>query len=365
MDEKDLQYLKQKWGKSPISHLANKYNMSQIELISTLRKHNIVTDIQPIELQYISENIDTMPASEIQNALSLSGSQFSQILEKNLGKKRRNSVTDLSDDVVGKRTRWLIEEKLQWPIDDDLPREITEEIFTGNDLYDCIKFARSAKKKDPHYKYFPAVAYLICKAYPNTFRPFQFRHNKDKTYFKGKGGRKNLITAAKWILEVKMGYKPEFLAASSQNRYFLKSRDLSFYGIAPTQFKTQFDTHKEFVTAILKSYQEYQANSKNVRANTSQLRQTLIKAGRILEGCECLDCNFSEFEVDIHHIIPVAEASQFKFDINQAENLVILCPNHHRIAHSFNRQELDLKKPETWLDKVLTYIAEQENNSKA
>ena len=239
MDEKNLQFIECNWKIVPLPVLAEKFSMTTLELTSLLRRKGIVTEIQPSELEYISENIDRMPASEIQKELSLTESQFSQIVEKVLGKKRRKSLAEISLSEATEKTRWLIEEKLHFDVDDFLLRELANKHFVDNDLYDCIRFAETEKKKDFLYKHFTATAFLVCKAYPYKFQPFQFKHAKTNEYFRG-GGRKNLIKAARWVIEEKMGYRPESLPVIGKNKYFLRSADLQFFGIGRHQFRNTF-----------------------------------------------------------------------------------------------------------------------------
>lgn len=361
MNEKDLQYLERNWQIVPLPVLAEKFLMSPLELTSLLRQKGIVTEIQPFELEYIIENIDRMPASQIQARLALNKSQFSQIVEKVLGKRRRKSLSDMSLYETTAKTKWLVEEKLNLPVDDFLPRNIANKHFVENDLYDCVRFAENAKKKDALYKHFPAVAFLVCHAYPHRFRPFQFRHAKDNDYFKGLRGQKNLINAARWVIEKKMGHKPELLPIICRSKYFLRSKDLQFFGIGSNWFRHHFSSYDEFIAEILKEYQVVQTNSKG---KTRELRESLTKAGRPPENCEVPECYYDdEFGLDIHHIVPASASKQVRFDINSPDNIVSLCPNHHRIAAEFDWRDLDLKKPGTWIKAILEFITDRESGS--
>ena len=362
MDEKDLQFIEHKWRTVPLSVLAKKFAMPLLELTSLLRRKGIVTDIQPNELEYISENIDRMPASEIRDKLSLTESQFSQIVEKVLGKKRRKSLAEISLSEVTEKTRWLIEEKFYFDVDNFLPRELTNKHFVDNDLYDCIRFAETEKKNDSRYKHFTAVAFLVCQAYPHTFQPFQFRHSKTNEYFTGSSGRKNLINAARWVIEKKMGHRPESLPVISRSKYFLRSKDLQFFGIGSHQFKTHFSTRDEFVSAILK---EYRLVLNKSQGGTTELRKILAESDRCPEKCEVTGCYYDDaFGVDIHHIVPRAASNQEKIDINCIENLIVLCPNHHRIAEKFDwKNNLNLTDCRTWMEAVLRFISEKEKIS--
>lgn len=364
IDEKGLQYIEHNWKKVPLPILAEKFSMTVLELTSLLRQKGIVTDIQPWELEYINENIDRTPASEIEKELSLTHNQLSLILYNVLGKKRRKSANEMSLTDATSRTKWLIEEKLHFDVDDFLPRNIQRMHFLDNDLYDCLRFAETEKKKDSIYKNFTAIAFLVCQTYPHKFRPFQFSGSKTNEYFRGSGGRKNLINAARWVIEKKMEHKPELLAEISKNKYFLRSKDLQFFGIGSHWFRIHFSSRDKFVSAILKEYQIFMNKSKS--GTTRKLREILTESGRHLEKCEVPGCYFDdEFGVDIHHIVPRSASNQVRININCIENLVVLCPNHHRIAEKFDWQnKLNLRNCPTWMGTILRFISEKEEISK-
>ena len=173
---------------------------------------------------------------------------------------------------------------------------------------------------------------------------------------------KNLINAARWVIEKKMGHRPESLPVISRSKYFLRSRDLQFFGIGSHQFKTHFSSRDEFVSAILK---EYQVVLNKSRAGTTELRKILTESDRRPEKCEVTGCYYDdEFGVDIHHIVPRAASNQVKININCSENLIVLCPNHHRIAGKFDwKKNLNLRNCKTWIETILRFIGEKEKTS--
>ena len=48
-----------------------------------------------------------------------------------------------------------------------------------------------------------------------------------------------------------------------------------------------------------------------------------------LSHLSCQICGWNEASRDLHHIIPVAQGGK-----NEENNLITLCPNHHRMVHS-------------------------------
>lgn len=48
---------------------------------------------------------------------------------------------------------------------------------------------------------------------------------------------------------------------------------------------------------------------------------------KLLDNSACQICSWNETTCDIHHILPVSKGGK-----NVVENLIVLCPNHHRLA---------------------------------
>ncbi len=82
----------------------------------------------------------------------------------------------------------------------------------------------------------------------------------------------------------------------------------------------------------------------------SERKQRVYNRGIIenlkkLYGNRCQICNFSSKEfgasiVEAHHILPFSDSQN-----NDSDNIIILCPNHHRLIHQahpeFNREQLE------------------------
>lgn len=50
---------------------------------------------------------------------------------------------------------------------------------------------------------------------------------------------------------------------------------------------------------------------------------------RILKHLSCEICGWNEAPRDLHHIIPVSDGGK-----NKLNNVIIVCPNHHRMFHN-------------------------------
>lgn len=352
MDKKYSEYIINNWDKLPLSRLTNKLSLKPIEITSFLREKGIIEDAHPHEIIYILENHGKMPTGEIRKNLSMSDNQLYLILKKH-GKTARVSRDNMDLKEAKAKTKWLIEEKLHFEIDDELPRNINNKHFTKNDLYDCIRFAQIEKEKDPLYKNFTVVAFLICQTYPQEFRPFQFKHSKTNKYFKGDNGKGNLINAIKWVIEKKLGYEPKLLSVIADSKYFLTTDELAYYGISAHYIKNHFSSHDKLISAILN---EYDVAIKKSKLSTKELREILSQANRNTHSCQIPKCSFRGTP-DIHHIVPFKSKNETKTDINCSKNLVVLCPNHHRIAEKFKwENNLNLENPDTWINSCLHFI---------
>lgn len=357
LTDQDFEYLERNWKRFPFKTLASKYQLSEIELLKTLRQRGIITDIQPVELQYIKENIRSMPADVIQSNLGLTSTQFSQICQKVLKIKRVKSLEEWTIKEVIQKTKWLIEEKLRMEVDDFLPRKITNTHFVKNDLYGCIKFALHHKKKDEYYQNFSAVAFLVCHTYPDMYRPFQFRHSKTNKYFCGRGGRKNLINGVRWVLERKLGLKPENFEILKSSKYFLRTTDLQFYGVGPHWYIEHFANKQELINELAKIYVTEEDSSPG---HSKHLRQQLISANIPTDKCYIRNCYYDdEYGIQIHHIIPKEYRHMIKIDIHSVHNLIPLCPNHHEKAKKFEWKQLLNETPEQWREMIDKYLCKK------
>ena len=335
MEEKvDYEFVEHNWKKYPIQALAYKFELSPFKFMQLIRKKGICKEVQPFEIKYINEMINKIPLSELRQQLGVTKTQLDQLIRGKLSSKSTSSSQLSLDDVISK-TKWLIEDKLKLNLDDFLPRSITSKQFYEADLYHCIKFATALKAKDRYYKSFSAIAFLVCKAYPSLYKPFQFRHSKTNDYFKGKTGRKNLINAAIWVIEDKMHLSPESLKALSNSRYFLRSRDLAFYGISSHWFRMHFDSHDEFINSILSNFEI----TKHTNITTKQLREILLESGRNIDKCELKSCLLKCKAPEIHHIIPRSIRTIKPDKLHAPDNLLVLCSKHHTQAHQFEWQK--------------------------
>ncbi|PGM59909.1 HNH endonuclease [Bacillus sp. AFS053548] len=344
----DELFIQENFNRLPIQMIAKKLNVDVILLCNWLRKKGYLEEIQPIEMQYIIKNIDKMPIEEIQVKLGLSTSQFSQIRQRfNFLKKQRNT-SDYSEEEVLNKTRWLVEEKLVLHIDDLLPKTIRAEHFKKNGLYPILKYGETKKKSDPYFRFFSAVAFLVCKAYPNEFKPFQFPHsNETKEYFT----KKTYIRDLRWILEKKLGLEEEFLMNTSLMNSFLTKKELDLYGLGCHTYKHIFKDKKSVIQELVRSCKVL---PKEKNATTNELRAILNNVGIITEKCYIEGC--TDENIDIHHIIPKRYRNFVSFNVDDAFNLMPLCENHHTSAGRINTENLHVQNREIWRELIKDWL---------
>ncbi|MGD6794691.1 HNH endonuclease signature motif containing protein [Metabacillus indicus] len=337
-------FIQENFNRLPIQMLAKKINVDVIELCKWLRRKGYFEELQPIEMQYIVKQIEKMPIDEIQESLGLSATQFYQIRQRfNLLKKQRYTNEYTEEEVLNK-SRWLIEEKMALNIDDLLPKTIRAEHFNKNELYPILKYGELKKKTDPYFKYFSAVAFLVCKAYPNEFKPYQFPHsNVTKQYFT----KKNYLRELRWIIENKLGLEEEFLINTSMMNSFLTKKELDLYGLGYHTYKHIFKEKKALIKELVRSC-KVMPREKN--ATTKELRATLFNVGIKTEKCYIDGC--TEKNIEIHHIIPKRYRNFVSFNVDDAFNLMPLCENHHISAARINVENLPNQNREIWRELV-------------
>lgn len=338
--------------------IASLLGAAPVEVSRTLRKARIVTDVQSFELSFIVGKIGAMPDRAISEHLGLSASQLDQILRRHGIRKKLKAERLTLEDCIA-RTRWLVEEHLKLPIDDRLPRVITNTPFTGHGLYPVVAFATANKAKCPTAKHFSACAFLIGQAYPDRFKPWQFRHAKQNQFFSGKHGRRNFLDALLWLTETKMGITREALPYVMGNHSFLNTRTLEDYGLAANWWRELWPSKNEMLEALAKRAGVTLTRHRD--QTTARARAQLKAVGIDVAGCSVPGCpNVGSDDIEIHHIVPRATRVTGRFDLHAVENLVPLCRPHHGIAGRLRPPPSVLRSPadlRPWLIRKLAATA--------
>ena len=84
---------------------------------------------------------------------------------------------------------------------------------------------------------------------------------------------------------------------------------------------------------------EYKTKNEYLRGNSEFIHRTLTawsNACKQFFGDKCIICGWDEAPCDAHHVLPKSKQGK-----NSLYNCAILCPNHHKLAHT-NKLKLDL-----------------------
>lgn len=76
---------------------------------------------------------------------------------------------------------------------------------------------------------------------------------------------------------------------------------------------------------------------KNYRLKARNNTISMKSLYKRLQHLPCQICGWAEATRDIHHIIPVSKGGT-----NDLKNLIVVCPNHHRMIHSKLISEAEL-----------------------
>ena len=336
--------------------IANLLGVEPVEVSRTLRKARIVTDIQPFELSFIVEKIGAMPDRAISEYLGLTASQLDQILHRH-GIRKKLKPERMTLEACIARTRWLIGERLELSIDDQLPRVITSTHFTDHGLYPVVEFATATKAECPTARHFSACAFLVGAAYPDRFKPWQFRHAKQNQFFSGKYGRRNFLDALLWLTEAKVGVTREALPYVMGNHSFLNARTLQDYGLGANWRRQLWSSKDEMLEALAKRAGVTPTGHRSQRA----ARARLEAAGMDVARCAVPGCPITgSDDIQVHHIVRKATRVTGRFDLHAAENLVPLCRHHHGIADRLRPTPSALRSPadlRPWLIRKLAATA--------
>lgn len=308
------EYAKIKKGTgTPFHVLAHSLNIPLLELYKRIRSFDHAFRLQIEEIDFILQNRNTIPRSKLKEMFNLTDSLLSSLRTRGIKLSDDHGI-----DYLIKTTKWLIEKELKLGLDDQLPHKLSENIFRTYKLGRCRNISYEIQQKHPELYAFPAIFVMVDNAYPNIYKPWQFRHLKSE-YWKDKElGRIRLADALRWLVEEKKGISKENISSLKNLRGFITSKELEYYHLRDA-FQFQFHSQKEWI-----DYTYPENREKANREHTRNLREKLKNANRIFNECEI--CGFKD-KTEIHHIIPVDSGGN-----NDVDNLICLCGNHHAQA---------------------------------
>jgi hypothetical protein len=312
------EYAKIKKGTGkPFHIIAQSLDIPLLDLYKRIRSFDNAFALQIEEINFILENRNTIPRFKLKEMFNLTDSLLSSL---------RNRGIKLSDDrgidYVIKTTKWLIEKELKLNLDGQLPHKLNDNILRKYKLGRSKHISYKIQEDNPEFYAFPAIFIMVDSAYPNIYKPWQFRHLKSQ-YWKDKElGKIRLADALRWLVEEKKGISKENIPHLKNLKGFITSRELDYYHLRDaSQF--QFKSQREWI-----DYTYPENRDKVNREHTKTLRDKLQNANRIFNECEI--CGFKD-KTEIHHIVPIDTGGS-----NDVTNLICLCSNHHAQAAKGN-----------------------------
>ena len=287
-----------------------------------------------------SKNIDKFPPQILKKKYNLDTNTFSRLLLKipTLKKLNNDFKKNLTHERAFRYTKYLIEEELKFKIDKNLPKKISKDIFKGQ-YFQIYTYALEQIKKDSYWNQFPAISFLICRAFPNKYLPTQFWKQAKFNYFDYK---KNILNTMIDIFYIenevdlkKTKIDKEALSSMILDKHgTFSDPNIRAYGISRKYWE------KTFKTKNLKTLREalvlFLGLQKNQKRENKKVLITNLKKQKI-DPYKCYLCE-RKTRIEIHHIINVKQSSFIsKSDnINDGENLIPLCVYHHDDARNIN-----------------------------
>jgi len=311
----------------PFHVLADKLAIELFDLFKKIRKIDNKFPLQIEEISFIAENKDKIPRWKIAEKFDLKHSDFAY-LKQSIGISFREEQSGLS---ISGQIKWLIEEELKLKINDELPVIISADILREHRLSKLQGYVYDLQKENKELYPLPSIFLLIDLAYPNIYKPWQFRGLKSEYWKDEILGKIRLGEALRWFVEEKKKIPINLISNLKRRVNFVTTRELSYYHIGKNSYKHQFNTIEEFINFT------YPENiDKVLRESAKILIDKLKNADRIIDRCEI--CELRD-NLEIHHIIPLWVGGT-----NDIYNLISLCSNHHTEAHKKNYHQIILSK---------------------
>lgn len=325
--------------------IAKELNLKIHHILNVLRKNSLLKkEILKEDLIFIANYSEKLPRSLIAEILNLpTQTIWRQQQKHNL--KNIYSSNDFNLSIAGDVFKFLIED--DWNIQniEGIPQIINKTYLQGG-YYSLYKFCLQHIKKTKEAK--PVLGLLAEIAYPNKLRSFQFNLPNNTSHFKNVS---QLNEALWWSFEKMTGLSLDTIANDKNSAImFLNEPKIGFSAdnllknyIARKEWNKFYSNFKKLKEGMA-TYIGLSIKDRR-RHSTRELRLELEKKINLKNGCEI--CKHKN-NLEIHHIIPVAKTEHLfdAIEINSADNLILLCPNHHKQASRFwfeNSKKITIK----------------------
>ncbi len=220
--------------------------------------------LQIEEVADIIENVNKIPRWKIFDKFLINENHL-QTLSSKSGISLSIDHNIYSKNVI----KWLIEEELKWQINDELPLKFTTKIITEYRLTRLLPYADKLKEANTELLYFPRNFILFNLAYPDIFKPWQFRHLNREYWKSASIGKYRLAGALRWLIEKKKGIARDLVPNIKGFRSFLTTRELEYYHLSKA-FRIHFNNQKEWI-----DYTYPENLTKTIREDATKLIEIL------------------------------------------------------------------------------------------
>lgn len=220
-------------------------------------------------------------------------------------------------------------DKNQIKIDQDLPKQMSKAFFENNGL---AGLWNSAQKRDRCEKKYPTAFVILDIAFPGRYKIEQF-DNVSVRYWSSDHFKKEFKLRVVSFLNER-GY----LDSDVSSHYIKQIQNTVYQSIVNKYPLRARKILRRYADDILAENMPKVFKPLNInRNNRERLLSTLEKSGRNTKTCEV--CDLTE-PLEVHHIIDVAVIKKtpeimaqigFK-NIDDIDNLIVLCENHHSKA---------------------------------
>lgn len=319
---------------SNFAQIANDLNIKTHHVLRVLRQQSLTNDVQKEDIFFLAKYSHSLPRSTLAEVLGLSKTDIWKIQSKH-DLEQIGTYSDLDLTKAVSVFKFLGEE--DWCIKNiyELPNILDKSFLQGGyyPLYKfCLEYLRNTKQKKS------ILGMLSELAYPNLLRSFQFKLPNKAYHFENVG---QLNEALWWSFERMTGICVDDVIHDERAALMLLNEPKC--GFSAENLRNNFIGRREW-NKFYKDFKQLKYGMSDYvglsplekrRHSTSQLRNELEKSVNLNSGCEL--CGHKK-NVEIHHIVPVAKTEHLfsALEINSHENLILLCPNHHKEASAFD-----------------------------
>jgi hypothetical protein len=333
------------------SNIAKNCGCGTHHVLKLARQKGLLSgELTKYDFEFISNYNSTLARGVIAHCLGLNKQTIWKVQKRhNLKSNAQTKIVSMQD--ATRIFKFLLEEDYQLPKQFHLPN-LRKAILNGP-YYELYEFGL---KYIEEHDISSVMGMLAENAYPDQYRIFQFRSKNGSKNFQK---IEDLNEALLWCFEkmttfdlISLAHKDESVALMNLNEPII--------GFNADKLRTKYISRKDWNTFYpdfkalkkgLASYVGIRSEVTRRRMSTNALRKTFNLAN---------NCEFCRYDKnpEIHHIYPVEDTRNLIPDeeINLEQNLIVLCPNHHRIASRFDWRSSFSSSPEKRKKHLLDFL---------